>query len=155
MSQKQRRWNLEGFPFSLFLKGKERKGKELLEMSNREGERKGNDGNVNVGSRFPLSFWEVTVASTVLLGFVLGLLGVYLTMPPSDYSFLKLPRTLEDLQILRFVFIFAVFCYIEFGLFHVKFWENCVNFLENDLKGRFFLVGGFVSWLKIAMELDY
>ncbi|XP_022717687.1 uncharacterized membrane protein At4g09580-like [Durio zibethinus] len=50
---------------------------------------------------FPLSFWEVTVASTVVMGFVLGLTGVYLTMPASDYSFLKLPRSLEDLQILR------------------------------------------------------
>ncbi|XVF11068.1 hypothetical protein REPUB_Repub07fG0237600 [Reevesia pubescens] len=50
---------------------------------------------------FPLSFWEVTVASTVVMGFVLGLIGVYLTMPASDYSFLKLPRSLEDLQILR------------------------------------------------------
>ena len=52
---------------------------------------------------FPVSFWEVTVASTVVMGFVLGLIGVYLTMPASDYSFLKLPRSLEDLQILRFV----------------------------------------------------
>lgn len=40
-------------------------------------------------------------ASAVLLGFVLGLLCVYLTLPASDYSFLKLPRTLEDLRILR------------------------------------------------------
>ncbi|XP_011028159.1 PREDICTED: uncharacterized membrane protein At4g09580-like [Populus euphratica] len=60
---------------------------------------KGKGGNV--GSRFPLSFWEVGAASSVVLGFVLCLLGVYLTMPASDYSFLKLPRTLEDLQILR------------------------------------------------------
>ncbi|KAJ6426965.1 hypothetical protein OIU84_022544 [Salix udensis] len=60
---------------------------------------KGKGGDV--GSRFPLSSREVAAASTVVLGFVLGLLGVYLTMPASDYSFLKLPRTLEDLQILR------------------------------------------------------
>ncbi|KAJ6946785.1 hypothetical protein NC651_001473 [Populus alba x Populus x berolinensis] len=60
---------------------------------------KGKGGHV--GSRFPLSSWEVAAASSVLLGFVLGLLGIYLTMPESDYSFLKLPRTLEDLQILR------------------------------------------------------
>lgn len=52
-------------------------------------------------SKFPLSFWETTVASTVALVFAVGLLGVYLTMPDSDYSFLKLPRTLEDLQLLR------------------------------------------------------
>ncbi|XWS49269.1 hypothetical protein CRYUN_Cryun13aG0149600 [Craigia yunnanensis] len=50
---------------------------------------------------FPLTSWEVMVASTVVMGFVLGLIGVYLTMPASDYSFLKLPRSLEDLQILR------------------------------------------------------
>ena len=41
------------------------------------------------------------MASTVVLGFLVGLMVVYLTMPASDYSFLKLPRTLEDLQILR------------------------------------------------------
>ena len=52
-------------------------------------------------SEFPLSFWEATVVSTVILVFVLGLFCVYLTMPDSDYSFLKLPRTLEDLQVLR------------------------------------------------------
>ncbi|KAK9985006.1 hypothetical protein SO802_034531 [Lithocarpus litseifolius] len=57
--------------------------------------------NSNSNSKFPLSFWEVTAASTVVLGFLFGLVGVYLTMPASDYSFLKLPRNLEDLQILR------------------------------------------------------
>ncbi|KAM1034160.1 hypothetical protein ACFX2J_037416 [Malus domestica] len=51
--------------------------------------------------KFPLSFWEVALASTVVLGFLFGLLGVYLTMPASDYSFLKLPRSLQELQILR------------------------------------------------------
>lgn len=63
-----------------------------------------NSNGVDVGSnsKFPLSFWEVTAASTVVLGFLFGLLGVYLTMPASDYSFLKLPRNLEDLQILRY-----------------------------------------------------
>jgi len=50
---------------------------------------------------FPLTLWEISAASGVVLAFVLGLLGVYLTMPASDYSFLKLPQTLEDLQILR------------------------------------------------------
>ncbi|XP_052211433.1 uncharacterized membrane protein At4g09580 [Diospyros lotus] len=52
-------------------------------------------------AKFPLTFWEMTVACGVVLGFVVGLVSVYLTMPPSDYSFLKLPRTLQDLQILR------------------------------------------------------
>ncbi|OWM64159.1 uncharacterized membrane protein At4g09580 [Punica granatum] len=57
--------------------------------------------NVRLGSKFPLNHREVAGAALVLLGFALGLLGVYLTMPASDYSFLKLPRTLDDLQILR------------------------------------------------------
>ena len=63
-----------------------------------------NSNGVDVGSnsKFPLSFWEVTAASTVVLGFLFGLVGVYFTMPASDYSFLKLPRNLEDLQILRY-----------------------------------------------------
>ncbi|KAK6146450.1 hypothetical protein DH2020_020319 [Rehmannia glutinosa] len=61
-----------------------------------------NDGvnNRAKSGKFPLTVWEVTVASSVVLGFVLGLGGVYLTMPASDYSFLKLPRSLQDLQIL-------------------------------------------------------
>ncbi|CAM8992356.1 unnamed protein product [Rhodiola kirilowii] len=54
-----------------------------------------------LGSKCPLTFWEMMLASGVLLSFVVGLLGVYFTLPDSDYSFLKLPRNLEDLQILR------------------------------------------------------
>ncbi|KAH7576491.1 hypothetical protein ACOSP7_003161 [Xanthoceras sorbifolium] len=57
--------------------------------------------NDNKKNNFPLSVWEVMMASTVVLGFAVGLMVVYLTMPASDYSFLKLPKTLEDLQILR------------------------------------------------------
>ncbi|XP_042485903.1 uncharacterized membrane protein At4g09580 [Macadamia integrifolia] len=53
------------------------------------------------GSKFPLTFWETTIGLGVIASFVLGLLGVYYTMPASDYGFLKLPRSLEDLQILR------------------------------------------------------
>ncbi|KAK9667821.1 hypothetical protein RND81_13G013000 [Saponaria officinalis] len=52
-------------------------------------------------NKFPLTMWEISAASGVVIAYLLGLLGVYLTMPSSDYSFLKLPRTLEDLQILR------------------------------------------------------
>lgn len=48
-----------------------------------------------------MSGWEVAVAAGVLALFGAGLLGVYLSMPASDYSFLKLPRNLEDIQILR------------------------------------------------------
>ncbi|GAB4857850.1 hypothetical protein Ancab_015756 [Ancistrocladus abbreviatus] len=52
-------------------------------------------------SNSSLKVWEVATAFGVIAAFAIGLLGVYLTMPASDYSFLKLPRTLEDLQILR------------------------------------------------------
>ncbi|XP_021765631.1 uncharacterized membrane protein At4g09580-like [Chenopodium quinoa] len=52
-------------------------------------------------SKYPLTMWEVSAAFGVVFAYGLGLLGVYLTMPSSDYSFLKLPRTLDDLQILR------------------------------------------------------
>nr|CAH03736.1 Gtk16 protein [Gerbera hybrid cultivar] len=63
----------------------------------------GNKGeSLVLSSKFPLSFWEMAGASGVVLSFVVGLLGVYLTLPDSDYSFLKLPRTLEDLHILRY-----------------------------------------------------
>ncbi|ERN01177.1 uncharacterized membrane protein At4g09580 [Amborella trichopoda] len=55
----------------------------------------------NVGSGFPLKIWEVVAAFTIVLVFSLGLFCVYLTMPASDYSFLKLPQSLEDLQVLR------------------------------------------------------
>lgn len=74
-----------------------------------------NDGmnNKATSGKFPLTMWEVTVASGVVLGFVLGLVGVYLTMPESDYSFLKLPRSLQDLQILRY-FLLLVFFQIPF-----------------------------------------
>ncbi|KAG6571652.1 putative membrane protein, partial [Cucurbita argyrosperma subsp. sororia] len=61
-------------------------------------------GEKNVGekmSKFQLSFWDLAVFSTVVIAFLFGLLCVYLTMPASDYSFLKLPRNLQDLQILR------------------------------------------------------
>jgi len=52
-------------------------------------------------SKFPLSFWETVVASTVALIFFAGLIGVYLTMSDFNYSFLNLPRTIQDLKLLR------------------------------------------------------
>ncbi|CAA0841864.1 SNARE associated Golgi protein family [Striga hermonthica] len=66
-----------------------------------EGVVNGGVGNRAKSGKFPLTAWEVTVASGVVLGFLFGLVGLYLTMPASDYSFLKLPRSLQDLQILR------------------------------------------------------
>ncbi|KAK1438308.1 hypothetical protein QVD17_04115 [Tagetes erecta] len=51
--------------------------------------------------RFPLTFRETAAACGVVLVFALGLIGIYLSLPDSDYSFLKFPKTLEDLRLLR------------------------------------------------------
>ncbi|CAI9095318.1 OLC1v1031241C1 [Oldenlandia corymbosa var. corymbosa] len=59
------------------------------------------NGGANVNDKAKFQFWEVMAACGVVLGFLLGLGAVYFTLPASDYSFLKLPRTLEDIQILR------------------------------------------------------
>ncbi|XP_044965698.1 uncharacterized membrane protein At4g09580-like isoform X2 [Hordeum vulgare subsp. vulgare] len=48
--------------------------------------------------RFPLL--EAALGAGVAAVFTAGLVGVYLSMPDSDYSFLKLPRNLHELQIL-------------------------------------------------------
>ncbi|PWA66338.1 SNARE associated Golgi protein [Artemisia annua] len=61
---------------------------------------KDDDNNEEI-YKFPLSRKEVLGGCGVLLCFVVGLAGVYLTLPDSDYSFLKLPRTLQDLHVLR------------------------------------------------------
>lgn len=66
------------------------------------------DGIGEDKKRWPLTIREVGLAFAVVFGFLAGLLGVYMTMPASDYSFLKLPRTLEDIQILRYPLFF--FC---------------------------------------------
>ena len=82
-------------------------------------------------------FWELVGASTGVLGFGLGLLCVYLTMPASDYSVLKLPRSIEDLRILRYGFfgdlllifpfdLMQWFSHLGFGLFWIDMW--IVNF---------------------------
>jgi anti-sigma factor RsiW len=52
--------------------------------------------------RFPV--WEAALGAGVAAAFAAGLVGVYLSMPDSDYSFLKLPRNLQELQILTYVF---------------------------------------------------
>ncbi|KAE8788758.1 putative membrane protein [Hordeum vulgare] len=49
--------------------------------------------------RFPL--WEAALGAGVAAAFATTLgMEVYLSMPDSDYSFLKLPRNLHELQIL-------------------------------------------------------
>lgn len=82
--------------------------------------------NVVVGKmgKFQLSFWEVGVFTTVVITFLFGLLCVYLTMPASDYSFLKLPRNLQDLQILRYYYAQA---YSIFRLLLLDFDDGCGN----------------------------
>ncbi|RWV90228.1 hypothetical protein GW17_00047587 [Ensete ventricosum] len=54
------------------------------------------------GRSLPLSRRDLAAAAAVFAIFGVGLAGLYLSMPASDYSFLKLPRTLEDIRILRF-----------------------------------------------------
>ncbi|CAL9755811.1 uncharacterized membrane protein At4g09580-like [Musa acuminata AAA Group] len=53
------------------------------------------------GRSLPLSRRDLAAATVVFAIFGVGLAGLYLSMPASDYSFLKLPRTLEDIRILR------------------------------------------------------
>ncbi|KAH0745880.1 hypothetical protein KY285_007537 [Solanum tuberosum] len=51
--------------------------------------------------RFPLSSWEFAAAFGVILVFSTGLFCLYLSMPPTEYGKLKLPRTISDLRILK------------------------------------------------------
>jgi len=48
--------------------------------------------------RFPV--WEAALLAAVAAVFAAALAGVYISMPHSDYSFLKLPRNLQELQVL-------------------------------------------------------
>ncbi|KAK9052833.1 hypothetical protein SSX86_029463 [Deinandra increscens subsp. villosa] len=61
-----------------------------------------NGDNREIEAKFPLTFWETAGAFGVILGFAIVLVGMYLSLPDSDYSFLKFPRTLEDLRVLRY-----------------------------------------------------
>ncbi|KAJ0085737.1 hypothetical protein Patl1_07822 [Pistacia atlantica] len=51
--------------------------------------------------RFPLTRWEFAAFVGVFLLFASGLFCVYLTMPPTEYGKLKLPRTVSDLRLLK------------------------------------------------------
>lgn len=53
--------------------------------------------------RLPLTRWEVATAIAVVLIFSTGLFCIYLTMPAADYGKLKLPRTIADLRLLKYV----------------------------------------------------
>ncbi|RZS07656.1 hypothetical protein BHM03_00038527 [Ensete ventricosum] len=59
------------------------------------------EGKMGRDTKLTLSRWDVAAAAGVVASFGMGLLAVCLSMPASDYSFLKLPRTLEDIQYLR------------------------------------------------------
>lgn len=53
--------------------------------------------------RFPLTSWEIAAAIGVFLIFSTGLFCIYLTIPAAAYGKLKLPRTVSDLRILKWV----------------------------------------------------
>lgn len=60
--------------------------------------------------RFPLTRWEFAAFVGVFLLFVSGLFCVYLTIPPAEYDKLKLPRTISDLRLLKYVTVqFLIF----------------------------------------------
>lgn len=54
--------------------------------------------------RFPLTRWELAAALAIFLVCSTGLVCVYLTMPAAEYQSVKLPRTLSDLRVLKYVF---------------------------------------------------
>lgn len=56
--------------------------------------------------RFPLTRWEIAAAVGVVMIFSTGLFCIYLTMPAAEYGKLKLPRTISDLRMLKWVFLF-------------------------------------------------
>ncbi|KAI3855496.1 hypothetical protein MKX03_004353 [Papaver bracteatum] len=51
--------------------------------------------------KFPLTRWELAAAISVFLVFSIGLISIYLTMPPAQYVNIKLPRSISDLRILK------------------------------------------------------
>ncbi|XVF37214.1 hypothetical protein REPUB_Repub19eG0127400 [Reevesia pubescens] len=51
--------------------------------------------------RFPVSRWELAAFFGVFLIFFTGLFCIYLTMPPTEYSKLMIPRTISDLRLLK------------------------------------------------------
>ena len=99
----------------------------------------GREGETTIGDVAPatprrcsLSFWEVTTASGVVLGFFVCLLCVYLTMPQSDYSFLKLPRNLQDLQILRSIFNLFFWVFIKSQPLRIRILESICSDESNE-----------------------
>ncbi|KAJ8460346.1 hypothetical protein OPV22_033272 [Ensete ventricosum] len=104
------------------------------------------------GRRFPLSRREVAAATGVLASYMVGLVGLYLTMPTSDYRFLKLPRTLEDLRILRDHLesytsdytLQVLMCYFTVYIFMQTFMIPGTVFMSLLAGSLFGVVGGMV-----------
>ena len=65
--------------------------------------------------RFPLNRWEFAAAIAVFFVFSTGLFCVYLTMPAAQYGKIKLPRTISDLRMLKYVSL-LLFCFIHFAI---------------------------------------
>lgn len=64
--------------------------------------------------RFPLNRWEFAAALAVFFVFSAGLLCIYLTMPSAEYGNIKLPRTIPDLRILKYLNTFPSITIIYF-----------------------------------------
>jgi len=60
-------------------------------------------------TRLPLTRWELVVSLSVFFIFSIGLFCVYLKMPASAYDNLKLPRTISDLRLLKYLIRFHLF----------------------------------------------
>lgn len=122
----------------------------------------GDAGAVTIksSSSFPLSLWEIAAACGVVLAFFCGLLCVYLTMPASDYSFLKLPKTLQDLQILRYIlfFYFMGSCFFFTFLIYlhcVIFQKELIFYLQQDVQNFVFnqTIYMFMHSVEICLRL--
>lgn len=57
--------------------------------------------------RFPLNRWEFAAALGVFFLFSTGLICIYLTMPAAEYGKIKLPRTISDLRLLKYVYVYS------------------------------------------------
>lgn len=75
--------------------------------------------------RFPFTRWEFAAALGVFFVFSSGLFCIYLTMPTSVYVNLKLPRTVSDLRLLKYVFC-CLFIYLFILQLLQKFLDSVV-----------------------------
>ncbi|WOL17438.1 hypothetical protein Cni_G26230 [Canna indica] len=104
------------------------------------------------GQRLSFSRRETAAAAAVVASFGIGLAGLYLSMPAFDYSFLKLPRTLEDLRILRDNLenytsdytLQVLICYFTVYMFMQTFMIPGTVFLSLLAGALFGVVGGVV-----------